>query len=67
MGADYAIVAGGPVGGLLETCCWMRGYDQFPIDLILNKEMAHTLYGFLMEDIFYVQLIAFKMMYHLKM
>ena len=40
---DYAIVAAGAAGGLLETCNWMRGFDQFPIDLMLNKEMAHTL------------------------
>jgi uroporphyrinogen decarboxylase len=52
---DYAIVAGGPVGGLLETCCWMRGYDQFPIDLILNKEMAHTLLEKLTN--YYIELI----------
>lgn len=40
---DYAIVAAGAVGGLLETCNWFRGFDQFPIDLMLNKKMAHTL------------------------
>lgn len=40
---DYAIVAAGAVGGLLETCNWVRGFDQFPIDLLLNKKMAHAL------------------------
>ena len=40
---DYAIVAAGAVGGLLETCNWFRGFDQFPIDLMLNKKMAHSL------------------------
>ncbi len=40
---DYAIVAAGAVGGILETCNWMRGFDQFPVDLILNKRLAHTL------------------------
>ena len=40
---DYAIVAAGASAGLLETCNWMRGFDQFPIDLMLNKKMAHTL------------------------
>ena len=40
---DYAIVAAGAVGGILETCNWMRGFDQFPVDLVLNKKMAHTL------------------------
>jgi uroporphyrinogen decarboxylase len=40
---DYAIVAAGAVGGILETSNWMRGFDQFPVDLMLNKKMAHTL------------------------
>lgn len=40
---DYAIVAAGAVGGLLETCNWFRGFDQFPVDLMINKKLAHTL------------------------
>lgn len=40
---DYAISARQAVGGLLETCTWIRGFDQFPIDLIWNKKLAHTL------------------------
>lgn len=40
---DYAIVAAGAVGGVMETCNWMRGFDQFPIDLMVNKKMAHAL------------------------
>ncbi len=40
---DYAIVAAGAVGGIFESCNWMRGFDQFPVDLMLNKKMAHTL------------------------
>ena len=40
---DYAIVAAGAVGGLLETCNWFRGFDQFPVDLMLNKKLAHAL------------------------
>jgi uroporphyrinogen decarboxylase len=40
---DYAIVAAGSVGGILETSNWMRGFDNFPIDLMLKKEMAHAL------------------------
>ncbi len=40
---DYAIVAAGAVGGLFETCNLMRGFDQFPIDLMLDKKIAHTL------------------------
>lgn len=40
---DYAIVAAGAVGGIFETCNLMRGFDQFPVDLMLDKKMAHTL------------------------
>lgn len=40
---DYALVAAGAVGGLLETCNWFRGFDQFPVDLMTNKRLAHTL------------------------
>ncbi|MCL5072252.1 MAG: uroporphyrinogen decarboxylase [Actinobacteria bacterium] len=40
---NYAIVAAGAIGGLLETCTWMRGFDQFPIDLVFNKKLAHAL------------------------
>lgn len=40
---DYALVAAGAVGGILETCCWFRGFDQFPIDLMVDKDLAHCL------------------------
>ena len=40
---DYALVAAGAVGGVLETCCWFRGFDQFPVDLMVDKELAHCL------------------------
>jgi uroporphyrinogen decarboxylase len=40
---DYALVAAGAVGGILETCCWFRGFDQFPVDLMVDKELAHYL------------------------
>ncbi len=40
---DYAIVAAGAHMGLIDMCTWMRGYDQFPVDLMLNKKIAHTL------------------------
>ena len=40
---DYAVVAAGAVGGILETCCWFRGFDQFPVDLMVDKELAHCL------------------------
>lgn len=40
---DYAIVTAGATGGILETCHWLRGFDNFPVDMLLNKKMAHTL------------------------
>ena len=40
---DFALVAAGAVGGILETCCWFRGFDRFPVDLIAEKELAHCL------------------------
>ena len=40
---DYALVAAGAVGGVLETCCWFRGFDQFPVDLMVERDMAHCL------------------------
>jgi uroporphyrinogen decarboxylase len=40
---DYAIVTAGATGGILETCNWLRGFDNFPVDLLLNKKMAHAL------------------------
>jgi len=52
---DYAIVAAGAVGGILETCNWMRGFDQFPVDLLLNKSLAHTLLGKLNK--YYIELM----------
>jgi len=52
---DYAIVAAGAVGGILETCNWMRGFDQFPVDLILNKRLAHTLLNKLNK--YYIELM----------
>ena len=52
---DYAIVAAGAVGGLLETCCWFRGFDQFPVDLMINKKMAHTMLDKLTD--YYIELM----------
>ena len=40
---DYAVVAAGAIGGILESCCWFRGFDQFPIDMMIDKEFAHCL------------------------
>lgn len=40
---DYAISARQAVGGIFETCTWLRGFDQFPMDLISNKKLATVL------------------------
>lgn len=52
---DYAVVAAGAVGGILETSNWMRGFDQFPVDLMLDRRMAHALLGRLTE--YYIELM----------
>jgi uroporphyrinogen decarboxylase len=52
---DYAIVAAGAVGGLLETCNWFRGFDQFPVDLMLDKKLAYALIDKL--STYYIELI----------
>lgn len=52
---DYAIATAGAVGGLLETSCWMRGFEQFPIDLMMNKETAHTILDKLIT--YYIELM----------
>ncbi|MBN2072566.1 MAG: uroporphyrinogen decarboxylase [Actinobacteria bacterium] len=52
---DYAIVAAGAVGGLLETSHWMRGFDQFPVDLMVDKKMAHALLDKL--NTYYIELM----------
>ena len=69
---DYAIVAAGISGGLLETCIWMRGFEQFCIDLLLNKKIAHALldkltnYNIELLDVFldivgpYIQIIEMQ-------
>jgi uroporphyrinogen decarboxylase len=69
---DYAIVAAGVSGGLLETCIWMRGFEQFCIDLLLNKKIAHALldkltnYNIELLDVFldivgpYIQIIEMQ-------
>lgn len=37
---DYAISAGTVGGGLLEYALWLRGTDEFLIDMMLNKKFA---------------------------
>ena len=48
---DYAISAATPCGGLLEYGMFLCGFDQFPVDLMLNKEFA----GKLIEKVYEVQ------------
>jgi uroporphyrinogen decarboxylase len=40
---DYAVGAVGITGGIYETACWMRGYDKFPMDCMVEKEMARAM------------------------
>lgn len=40
---DYVIGADGIKGGILQTCLWVRGYEQFMADLATNKEFAEAL------------------------
>ncbi len=40
---DYAVGAVSPMMGLLEGCHWFRGYEQFPVDLMIDKPMAHAM------------------------
>jgi uroporphyrinogen decarboxylase len=39
---DYAITAESPFIGLLEGAHWFRGFEQFPVDLMIDKPMAHA-------------------------
>lgn len=40
---DYVIGADGIKGGILQSCLWLRGYEQFFTDLAVNKEFAEAL------------------------
>lgn len=40
---DYVIGADGVKGGILQTCLWLRGYEQFFTDLATNQEFALAL------------------------
>jgi uroporphyrinogen decarboxylase len=43
---DYCITSTSAVSGLMiDICPYMRGFDQFFMDLHLNKEFAHKLIG----------------------
>ncbi len=39
----YVIGADGIKGGILQSCLWLRGYEQFFTDLATNKEFALAL------------------------
>lgn len=45
----YALVGGLPCGGIFESCTWLRGLDQFLMDLILDKEFCHALMSKVLE------------------
>ncbi len=40
---DYSIVAAPAVFGLLETSFWLRGFENFSVDMICRPKWAHTL------------------------
>jgi uroporphyrinogen decarboxylase len=40
---DYVVGADGIKGGILQTCLWTRGYENFFMDLVMNKEFAEAL------------------------
>ncbi|MFW2368175.1 MAG: uroporphyrinogen decarboxylase family protein, partial [Desulforhopalus sp.] len=40
---DYVIGADGIKGGILQTCLWLRGYENFFMDLAMNQEYAEAL------------------------
>jgi len=40
---DYAIAMSRPTGGILEVAQWLRGFDKFLTDLMINKKFAITL------------------------
>ncbi len=40
---DYVIGADGIKGGILQSCLWLRGYEQFFTDLATNQEFALAL------------------------
>jgi uroporphyrinogen decarboxylase len=48
---DYAISAAAPCGGLFELGMFLCGFDQFPVDMMLNKDRAVRL----IEEVYEVQ------------
>jgi len=46
---DYAVSAGAVAGGLLETGCWLRGMEDFLVDVVAEPEFAHEVLDRLCE------------------
>ncbi len=42
---DYAVVARAPCAGFLDLACWLRGMEQFMLDLALDPGFARALIG----------------------
>lgn len=42
---DYAIAARKPMEGILEIPMWIRGFEQFLMDVVLNKKLVEALIG----------------------
>lgn len=40
---DYVVGADGIKGGILQTCLWTRGYENFFMDLAMNRDYAEAL------------------------
>lgn len=46
---DYAVSAGAVAGGLLETAWWLRGMENFLVDMVAEPEFAHEVLDRLCE------------------
>ncbi len=44
-----AVVLAGPSAGIAEVCSWLRGYEQYYVDLALNKEYVAAMLDRLVE------------------
>ena len=44
-----AVVLAGPCAGIAEVCSWLRGYEQYYIDLALNQDYVATMLDRLVE------------------
>jgi len=46
---DYAVIARAPCAGFLDIACWLRGTEQFMLDLMLEPAFAHALIARILE------------------